>query len=118
MAAVILFIVIAVVIILGLIMMNMNSVSFKRKVEDISAVNNETQSKEDSENTSADLPKEDEIEGNQEEIKVPNMDDQAYRKALQSFKGNSGDDVKEVNRNMKDDDFRKALKSMVGKDDR
>ncbi|MED4400061.1 hypothetical protein ABET41_10880 [Metabacillus fastidiosus] len=118
MAAVILFVVIAVVIILGLVMMNMNSVSFKMQVEDISAVNNENQSKEDSANTSVDLPKEDKTEGNQEEIKAPNMDDQAYRKALQSFKVDSGDDVKEADRNMKDDDFRKALKLMVGKDDR
>ncbi|MED4452083.1 hypothetical protein [Metabacillus fastidiosus] len=118
MVAVILFVVIAVVIILGLVMMNMNSVSSKRQAEDISAANNENQSKEDFENTSADLPKEDKTEGNQEEIKAANMDDQAYRKALQSFKGNSGDDVKEADRNMKDDDFRKALKSIVGKNDR
>ncbi|MGG3801700.1 hypothetical protein [Metabacillus fastidiosus] len=118
MAAVILFIVIAIVIILGLVMMNMNSVSSKRQAEDILVVNNENQPKEDSENTSADLPKEDRTEGNQEETQAPNMNDQAYRKALQSFKGNTGDNVKEADRNMKDDDFRKALKSMVGKDGR
>ncbi|MED4531872.1 hypothetical protein [Metabacillus fastidiosus] len=118
MAAVILFVVIAVVIILGLVMMNMNSVSSKRQAEDISAESNGNQLNEDSENTSAGLPKEDKTEENQEEIKVPNMDDQAYRKALQSFKGNSGDDVKEADQNMKDDDFRKALKSIVGKNDR
>ncbi|MED4462537.1 hypothetical protein [Metabacillus fastidiosus] len=118
MVAVILFVVIAIVIILGLVMMNMNSVPSKRQVEDTPAVNNENQLKEDSENTSTDLPKEDETEGNQEQIKALSMDDQAYRKALQSFKGNSGDDVKEADRNMKDDDFRKALKSMVGKDNR
>ncbi|MEC2076305.1 hypothetical protein [Metabacillus fastidiosus] len=118
MAAVILFVVIAVVIILGLVMMNMNSVSSKRKVEDISAANNENQPKEDSEKTSADLSKEDKTEENQEEIKALNMGDQAYRKALQSFRVKTSDDVKEVDRNMKDDDFRKALKSMVGKNDR